>query len=92
MQTNYPSATDSWIIGNIEQYGVYRVNYDVGNWENLIKQLNKDHKVNNTIFISVRFAFMSDKDILSKRDNGFKHIQKNTDAVFSGILFKYDIS
>ncbi|KAL4227197.1 hypothetical protein ACF0H5_015170 [Mactra antiquata] len=45
----YPSSTDDWIIGNILQYGVYRVNYDEQNWANLIKQLKTNHKVINVI-------------------------------------------
>ncbi|KAL9980512.1 hypothetical protein ACROYT_G009112 [Oculina patagonica] len=34
-----------WIKGNIGQTGFYRVNYSKKNWNNLIKQLNKNHKV-----------------------------------------------
>ncbi|XP_075898957.1 aminopeptidase N-like [Nelusetta ayraudi] len=36
---------DSWILANINVTGFYRVNYDLGNWERLIAQLNADHKV-----------------------------------------------
>lgn len=36
---------DGWIMGNIQQYGVYVVNYDVSNWEKLIQQLKTNHKV-----------------------------------------------
>ncbi|XP_053377176.1 aminopeptidase N-like isoform X1 [Mercenaria mercenaria] len=45
LQTNYPTSKDSWIIGNIQQYGVYRVNYDSDNWNSLINQLKTNHKV-----------------------------------------------
>ena len=37
--------TSSWIIGNIGQYGYYRVNYDRTNWNQLVQQLCDDHKV-----------------------------------------------
>merc|ERR1712212_830202 len=36
---------NSWIIGNIEQMGYYRVNYDDENWGKITAQLNKDHQV-----------------------------------------------
>ncbi|XP_060551724.1 aminopeptidase N-like isoform X2 [Ruditapes philippinarum] len=44
LQRDYPTGPNSWIIGNIQQYGVYRVNYDDDNWNNLIHQLKTDHK------------------------------------------------
>ncbi|XP_064599402.1 aminopeptidase N-like [Liolophura sinensis] len=36
---------NSWVIGNIQQYGYYRVNYDITNWNLLIGQLKHDHTV-----------------------------------------------
>lgn len=36
---------DRWILANINVTGFYRVNYDTGNWERLIVQLNSDHEV-----------------------------------------------
>ncbi|XP_041356218.1 aminopeptidase N-like [Gigantopelta aegis] len=35
---------DSWLVGNVMQYGYYRVNYDSSNWRALLKQLNTDHE------------------------------------------------
>lgn len=34
-----------WIIGNVRQYGYYRVTYSDENWNKLINQLNEDHTV-----------------------------------------------
>ncbi|GFO22826.1 aminopeptidase n, partial [Plakobranchus ocellatus] len=36
---------DGWILANVNQYGYYRVNYQLGNWEALVKQLEDDHTV-----------------------------------------------
>lgn len=41
---NFTLGTD-WIIGNVQQYGFYRVNYDTDNWWALIKQLQTNHNV-----------------------------------------------
>ncbi|XP_048251328.1 uncharacterized protein LOC124113176 isoform X1 [Haliotis rufescens] len=42
---NIPDTSDgsSWILGNVQHHGFYRVNYDVDNWNNIIKQLKRDH-------------------------------------------------
>ncbi|XP_056137350.1 aminopeptidase N-like isoform X2 [Lampris incognitus] len=34
-----------WVLANINVTGYYRVNYDSGNWERLLAQLNTDHQV-----------------------------------------------
>lgn len=34
-----------WVLANINVTGYYRVNYDLGNWERLINQLNTDYQV-----------------------------------------------
>ncbi|XP_070828039.1 aminopeptidase N-like [Chaetodon trifascialis] len=34
-----------WVLANINVAGYYRVNYDSGNWERLLIQLDLDHKV-----------------------------------------------
>lgn len=36
---------NDWIIGNVQQYGYYRVNYDKNNWLKLVQQLKTDHAV-----------------------------------------------
>jgi pyroglutamyl-peptidase-2 len=35
----------SWILGNINQTGYFRVNYDLRNWRLLIDQLIRNHEV-----------------------------------------------
>ncbi|XP_065313143.1 aminopeptidase N-like isoform X1 [Gordionus sp. m RMFG-2023] len=50
-EQEYDSVTDfsvtDWILGNVNQTGVYRVMYDRHNWELLISQLMTDHKLIN---------------------------------------------
>ena len=38
-----------WVLANINVTGYYRVNYDLGNWERLLTQLNKDHQVHTVV-------------------------------------------
>ena len=40
-----PTTDNSWYIFNLQQNGVYRVNYDMSNWLALIDTLKQDHKV-----------------------------------------------
>lgn len=35
----------AWVLANVNVTGYYRVNYDLGNWERLLIQLNTDHEV-----------------------------------------------
>uniref|UniRef100_A0A3B4BC34 T-box domain-containing protein n=1 Tax=Periophthalmus magnuspinnatus TaxID=409849 RepID=A0A3B4BC34_9GOBI len=35
----------AWILANVNVTGYYRMNYDLGNWERLLIQLNTDHQV-----------------------------------------------
>ncbi|XP_037798468.1 aminopeptidase N-like [Penaeus monodon] len=37
--------TDQWVIFNLQETGYYRVNYDDHNWNLIIQQLKKDHRV-----------------------------------------------
>ncbi|XP_047472166.1 aminopeptidase N-like [Penaeus chinensis] len=37
--------TDQWVIFNLQQTGYYRVNYEAHNWNLIIQQLKKDHRV-----------------------------------------------
>ncbi|XP_037773440.1 aminopeptidase N-like [Penaeus monodon] len=41
--------TDQWVIFNLQETGYYRVNYDDHNWNLIIQQLKKDHRVINPI-------------------------------------------
>lgn len=34
-----------WVLANVNVTGYYRVNYDLGNWERLLAQLDEEHKV-----------------------------------------------
>ncbi|XP_071403132.1 aminopeptidase N [Centroberyx affinis] len=34
-----------WVLANVNVTGYYRVNYDLGNWERLLAQLNTEHQV-----------------------------------------------
>ncbi|XP_037798461.1 aminopeptidase N-like [Penaeus monodon] len=36
---------DQWVIFNLQETGYYRVNYDDHNWNLIIQQLKKDHRV-----------------------------------------------
>ncbi|XP_023671110.1 alanyl (membrane) aminopeptidase-like b [Paramormyrops kingsleyae] len=36
----YRTEEDQWLLANVYYTGYYRVNYDQGNWEKLLKQLN----------------------------------------------------
>ncbi|BFZ00939.1 hypothetical protein BsWGS_03978 [Bradybaena similaris] len=46
-----PSLTDhtGWVLANVQQYGYYRVNYEVSNWRALGQQLETNHLVIATI-------------------------------------------
>lgn len=48
-----------WILGNVMQYGYYRVTYSDDNWNKLINQLDEDHKVKDEFskLIKTKFIF-----------------------------------
>ncbi|XP_014776693.1 uncharacterized protein LOC106873725 [Octopus bimaculoides] len=43
--TKKRQSNQSWVMGNLKQFGFYRVNYDLSNWEALINQLKTNHTV-----------------------------------------------
>ncbi|XP_042326717.1 thyrotropin-releasing hormone-degrading ectoenzyme [Sceloporus undulatus] len=47
----------NWLLGNINQTGYFRVNYDIRNWKLLIDQLLRNHKV---ISVSNRAGLIDD--------------------------------
>uniref|UniRef100_A0ACB8FPM7 Uncharacterized protein n=1 Tax=Sphaerodactylus townsendi TaxID=933632 RepID=A0ACB8FPM7_9SAUR len=47
----------NWLLGNINQTGYFRVNYDVRNWKLLIDQLIRNYKV---ISVSNRAGLIDD--------------------------------
>ena len=40
-------STNAWLLGNVDQMGYYRVNYDAENWDKLIQQLSDEHEVSS---------------------------------------------
>uniref|UniRef100_A0A8C5M5S6 Aminopeptidase n=1 Tax=Leptobrachium leishanense TaxID=445787 RepID=A0A8C5M5S6_9ANUR len=40
---NFKTSGNEWLLANINVTGYYRVNYDDGNWNKLISQLESDH-------------------------------------------------
>ncbi|XP_062469736.1 thyrotropin-releasing hormone-degrading ectoenzyme [Pezoporus occidentalis] len=47
----------SWLLGNINQTGYFRVNYDIRNWRLIINQLTRNHEV---ISVSNRAGLIDD--------------------------------
>ncbi|RWS03028.1 aminopeptidase N-like protein, partial [Dinothrombium tinctorium] len=47
-EKDVPTA-DKWLIANLQEVGFYRVNYDVKNWQLLIKQLKTNHSIIHVI-------------------------------------------
>jgi aminopeptidase N len=56
---------NSWIIGNIEQMGYYRVNYDADNWGKITTQLNNQHQEIN---VKNRAQILDDAFNLARAD------------------------
>ncbi|XP_069131189.1 aminopeptidase N-like [Argopecten irradians] len=64
-ETTIDSVTpdQGWVIGNIRQYGYYRVNYDTENWQAIVRQLMNDH---TKIHVINRGVLISDSWALAK--------------------------
>lgn len=45
----------SWLLGNINQTGYFRVNYDLRNWRLLIDQLIRNHEVHSRFAYQIPF-------------------------------------
>ena len=58
-------SENTWVLGNIKHAGFYRVNYDMTNWNLLIKQLHDDHTL---IDETSRSALIDDSFNLGKAD------------------------
>ncbi|KAF2365598.1 Peptidase M1 membrane alanine aminopeptidase N-terminal [Trinorchestia longiramus] len=43
IESGMPTSSDQWVIFNIQQTGYYKVNYNLNNWKQIIRQLNEDH-------------------------------------------------
>uniref|UniRef100_A0A1Y1KZ69 Aminopeptidase n=1 Tax=Photinus pyralis TaxID=7054 RepID=A0A1Y1KZ69_PHOPY len=61
-------SRDGWVIVNKQQFGYYRVNYDLENWERLIQVLKSDkfgtiHVLNRAQLINDAFYFASIEEI-----------------------------
>ncbi|CAH1789477.1 unnamed protein product [Owenia fusiformis] len=41
--TGLPADSADWVLGNVQQTGYYRVDYDRANWQALTKQLKNNH-------------------------------------------------
>ncbi|XP_047740791.1 aminopeptidase N [Hyalella azteca] len=41
--SSLPTSPDKWVIVNLQQTGYYKVNYDINNWQQIIRQLKADH-------------------------------------------------
>ncbi len=47
-----PIKPSNYILANLEMCGFYRVNYDLSNWDRIIRQLKLDK---NVIFINFKY-------------------------------------
>lgn len=78
------AKSDSWIILNPEQNGLYRVDYDASLWEELIKQLSTDHtKISNRgqlISDSCSLAMDSDYNV-GRHFEVLQYLPKETDTM-----------
>ena len=49
----------TWLLGNINQTGYFRVNYDLQNWKLLIQQLHTNPQVNLFVILFASFSSLS---------------------------------
>lgn len=94
----------NWLIGNVQQYGYYRVNYDVPIWLNIIKQLKQDHtqihpvnraQIINDLFslssadiVELKFALQA-FEYLDKEDHYVPWVAALNEVDFMDKLLKY---
>lgn len=38
-------SKNEWVLANLNVSGYFRVNYDLGNWDRLLSQLDSNHEV-----------------------------------------------
>ncbi|KAM8960785.1 aminopeptidase Q [Pelodytes ibericus] len=91
------TSDNEWIILNINFTGFYRANYDKNNWNQLIKQLQKDHKI---IPVVNRAQLIEDAFVLAK--SGYiefetaldltKYLEKEAELIVWHIVLKYMMS
>ncbi|XP_052097491.1 aminopeptidase N-like isoform X1 [Mytilus californianus] len=94
---------NDWFIGNIKQYGFYRVNYPKDNWEKLIDQLKMDHTmihpVNRAQIINDAWNLAKSGDLsmntalktveyLSREDSYFPFFAANNELVYVGNMLE----
>ena len=83
---------NDWIIGNLKQNGYYRVNYENGNWDKLIEQLNNDHTVrtfgrlNHLIVIRHRQFSNLSETVMHFKDH--KEVLMATESFLSSVLHR----
>lgn len=58
-------SSSSWILANLNVTGYYRVNYDLGNWERLLAQLDLDHEVTSQVAFCCWVRFPHALDVFS---------------------------
>lgn len=46
---------NTWLLGNINQTGYFRVNYDLQNWKLLIQQLHANPEVRPSVCLCIWF-------------------------------------
>ena len=53
-----------WILGNVQELGYYRMNYDLDNWRKLIGQLKANHEVRKMFLKNYFFLILEIKYFL----------------------------